>query len=345
MRAFVTGGTGLLGSNVVSLLLAQGHEVLVLARSAAKAAQLLPAGVTVLTGDMADVPAFAHHLAGVDVVFHTAAYFREYFSTGDHRARLEQINVQATMQLLNAAEAQGVKKVIYVSSSGVIGLKPGGLPGDETTPPDAHTHSNLYFHSKVLAEEAISAWLQTHRLPVVLILPTAIFGPGDSGPTGAGQMILDALTGRLPAIPPGGLSVVDVREVAQAMVNAVERGRSGERYIINHRYYSIGEILALLERLTGIPGPRLPLPYPLALLVATGSELVSRLTGTEPQITVNAIRTLGLRREVRTDKAQRELGIQTRPFEETLRDEVDWFARHGYIKDARVLGQLAHRAR
>jgi dihydroflavonol-4-reductase len=337
MKAFITGSTGLLGSNLVQLLVAQGHSVKALVRSREKAERLIGwPNVQLVTGDMESVEGFARELAGCDVLFHTAAYFREYFGPGDHWATLEKINVQGTIQLLEAAEKAGIRKVIYTSSSGVIGARRDGKPGDEATPPDRSVEQNLYFRSKLVAERAIAAWLKTHNLPVVLILPTAIFGPQDAAPTAAGQIILDYLHGQLPAIPPGGFSLVDARDVAQAMLNAVERGQSGERYIINNRYYSVADIMRILEQVSGVPAPKLRLPPAVALTFAYVSEAAARLTGKPSQISVNAVRTLLAGNIVTMDKAVRELGATVRPFEDTLRDEVAWYRANGYVKTGRM---------
>ena len=130
-------------------------------------------GVTLIEGDMQDIPAFADQMRGSEVMFHVAAYFREYYRPGDHWPTLEAINVKGTIKLLEAAEQVGVKKAIYVSSSGVIGAPNDGRAfSDEANPPDAFATSNLYFRSKVLAEQAVAEFLKTYRLPVVLILPT-----------------------------------------------------------------------------------------------------------------------------------------------------------------------------
>ncbi len=334
MKAFVTGSTGLLGINLVQQLVENGWEVKALARSREKAAKFLDTRrVEVVVGDMEDVRAFAPALAGCDVLFHTAAYFRDYFSPAaadEHWRQLKRINVDATLELLNAAERYEVKKTIYVSSSSVVGVKPDGTPGDETTGFRDPQH-NLYARSKILAEQSINDWLKTHRMPVVMILPTAIFGPGDAGPTGAGQMVLDFLARRLPAIPPGGFNVVDVRDVAQAMLKVVEVGKSGERYIVDNTYYSVADIIRLLSEITGIPAPQLHMPYPVAMAFARFSETTARLTGTRPSVTVNAIRTLNAGFLVDSDRAKRELGVTPRPFTETLRDMVTWYQQHQYV--------------
>lgn len=334
MRAFVTGATGLLGTNLVHTLLQDGHEVKALVRSAAKASKVLKSHerLTIIEGDMEHVPGFAPQLAGSEVLFHTAAYFREYFGPGDHWGKLKAINVDATIALLNAAEQHGLRKVIYTSSSGVIGGLPNDQTADESTPPDEAAMANLYFRSKVIAEQEIGAWLKTHQLPLVHILPTAMLGPSDTGPTSIGKAICDVLDRRLPAVPSGGFEFVDVRDVARAMINAVERGRSGERYILSEGYHSMHELVRIIEQVSGVPSPRLRLTYAMALSVAYMSEFGARLTGSAPQLPVAGIRTMNTLRPVSAEKARRELGIGFRPFAETVRDEVAWFQAHGYTR-------------
>lgn len=332
MKAFVTGATGLLGSNLVRLLLAQGHGVKALARSPEKARRVLgDTTAEIVIGDMEDVGAFAPHMAGCDVLFHGAAYFREYYRAGDHWPVLKRINVDAVVEILTAAEQQGVKKAIHVSSSGLIGRE-GDQPGDESTPPLPFAYENLYFKSKILAEEAVQRFLQTHDLPVVLILPGWMMGPGDAAPTDSGRMILDLLHSAMPGMIEGGNSIVDARDVAQGMINAVELGRSGERYIIGGTYHSLAEVAATVEAASGVPAPRRRIPYPLAISIAWVSETVARLRDRETLMTINGIRTLreGLRLD--SSKAQLELGVSFRPLQETIADEISWFAAHGYVR-------------
>jgi dihydroflavonol-4-reductase len=337
MKTLVTGGTGLLGGNLVRLLSAQGHDVRALVRSPEKARKYLGdlPGVQIIAGDMEDVNAFAPALDGVDVLFHTAAYFREYYGPGDHWGQLERINVRATIQLLEEADRRGVKKAIHVSSSGAIGANPGGGPSDETTGPDDHARANLYYRSKIVGEEAIAAFLKTHKLPVVLVNPTGIFGPGDTGPTGFGQMIINFANGALPASPPGAVSMVDARDAAQAMINAVEKGRSGERYILDAGHMTLDEMFAILSQRIGRPAPR-KIPYRAALIYAHFTELVARITGNPPTAPVEGIRTLNRTPRYSSEKARRELGASFRPMQETLQDAVAWFRQDGSIRADRV---------
>lgn len=329
MRVFVTGATGLLGSNLVRLLAENGHQITALVRSPERAArQLGGLDVRLVAGDMGDVASFASALAGHEVLFHTAAFFREYYQPGDHGAELQRINVDGTMALLRAAEAQGVRRVIYASSSGVIGQRNDGVPADETTPPDALVQSNLYFRSKLLAEQAIAAWLPTSKLEVVQILPGWMFGPGDAAPTSSGQLVLDFLNRRLPLIIPGAGAPVDARDVAQAMLAAVEHGRNGERYLVSsNNTQDFRTLFGLLEELSGVPGPRVAAPYPFALVYAWVSELRGRLTGKPVLATIAGVRSLRHARPTSSAKAMHELKFTQRPLRDTLRDEIAWFRR------------------
>jgi dihydroflavonol-4-reductase len=328
MKAFVTGSTGLLGNNLVRLLVEQGWQVRALVRSKAKGQALLGAlpGIEYVAGDMQEVDAFAPMLDGCDVLFHTAAYFREYGQPGAHWPKLDAINVTGTIKLLDAAEHYGIKKVIYTSSSGVIGEREDGLPSDETTPPSHFARGvNLYFKSKVVAEERIFAWLKAHSLPIVLVLPGWMFGPGDAAPTGAGQIVQQFLARKLPARFEGGSSIVDARDVAQGMINAVEHGRSGERYCIAGKSTSLDEVFATLAKVSGVPAPSMRIPYQMALVYARFAEAIASAQGKEALATVNGIRTLNMRYPISSAKAMHELGVTFRPLEQTLADAVHWF--------------------
>jgi len=326
MKAFVTGSTGLLGSNLVKQLLEQGHEVVALARSPQKAAQLLGTStrLRVVQGDMEDIAAFAHAMQDSDVLFHTAAYFRDYFTRGDHWPMLEKINVTGTIDLLTRAEQLGVKKAIYVSSSGVIGTQDGGTV-DESSPPGPLQQTNLYFKSKVMAEQRLLEWMKLHSMPVVQILPGWIWGPSDAAPTSAGQLALDFLNRKLPAVIEGRVNVVDARDVTQAMIAAVERGRNGERYIISNRLMTLAEVMKTLAQVSGVAAPRGYVPYRMALLMAYASEAMARLRGNDTLITVQGVRTLQDRATLSSARAVRELGATFRPVEDTLRDTVAWY--------------------
>jgi dihydroflavonol-4-reductase len=327
MKAFVTGATGLLGTNLVRLLWEQGHGVRALVRSREKAEATFDGlELEIVVGDMADVPAFAEALNGCDALFHTAAYFREYYQPGDHWPTLERINVHAVIELLTEAAGRGVKTAVHTSSSGVIEPNSNGTPGDESSPLSPESQSNLYFKSKVLAEQAVRAWMAEHTtMRVVMILPGWMFGPADSGPTGSGKLVLDYLDRKIPGIVDGGASIVDARDVAQAMIAAAERGEHGSRYIVAGEYHSLEDVMKTLESVSDIPAPSRRIPYPLILTYAWFAELGARFTGRAPTVSLDGVRIMHAKHRMNSNKAIRELGAGFRPLADTLRDEVEWF--------------------
>jgi len=334
MRAFVTGSTGLLGNNLVRTLLAAGYEVLALARSKEKAQrQLGDTAARVVVGDMEDVAGFASALDGVDVLFHTAAYFREYYGPGDHAVKVDRVNVACTMELARAAHSRGVKKMVDTSSAGIIGPKTGGLPGDEETPMWPAARKNLYFDSKRKVEPLLRGFSQEKAFFIASVLPSWMWGPHDAAPTPSGQIVVDAFAGKLPpAIPPGGSSVVDARDVAAGMLRVAQSGRSGERYILSGEFAELGEIVAALGKLIGAKAPKIRMPYWGALAFAAASETWSRITGAQSVVSVEAIRLMNARLAVTSAKAQKELAVTFRPFSDTLADTVAWVRDNLVVK-------------
>lgn len=326
-HAFVTGATGLLGSNLVRALLARGYRVTALSRSRRKAAQQL-SGLPVahVTGDLGNIPAFAASLRDVDVVFHTAAYFRDSYKGGSHRDALMDTNVRATRALLQASYEQGVRRMVFVSSIAVLDGEPGALI-DETMHRD-EARADDYYLSKILAEREVDQFLARHPdYWAACLLPGWMHGPHDAGPTSAGQMVADFLQRKLPAIPPGTVPVVDARDVAEAAISMDARGRRGERYLAAGRHTTMRDLLQALAQVSGVPAPRRSMPLAFMRLLAWASELGHRLTG-QPvlisQATVRLIARENERTRFRHDKSERELGLHFRPMAETLRDEVDW---------------------
>ena len=178
MRTFVTGSTGLLGNNLVRILLQAGHEVWALARSKEKARRELgDTAARIVVGNIRNVPEFAYDLKGIDVVFHTAAYFREYYNPGDHSKIIELTNVRSTLELAQAAHAMGVGKMIHTSSAGTVGWHPDGSPGDEQTPPWPGTKKNLYLQSKGRAEQLLREFSREKGFFMASALPSWMWGP------------------------------------------------------------------------------------------------------------------------------------------------------------------------
>ncbi|HVK98748.1 MAG TPA: SDR family oxidoreductase [Dongiaceae bacterium] len=330
--AFVTGSTGLLGNNLVRLLLEQGIRVKALARSAEKAkAQFEGLKVEIVVGDMNNVDGFRQHLNDVDVLFHTAAYFRDSYKGGKHWDELYQTNVIGTRKLLEAAKDAGIRRMVHTSSVAVL-TGPKGSPIDETMDRRIEDADD-YYRSKILSENTVREFLnQNPDMHITFVLPGWMFGPGDIGPTSSGQLVQDFLQRKLPGIPPGSFSVVDARDVAFAEIQAARVGRNGERYLAAGRYMDMRQLAEKLTETSGIKGPTRAIPYPVILTVALLSEVYALLTHKPILISLGSIRMLK-QEEGRThfnpEKSRKELGLEFRPVEETLRDVLQDMSLRG----------------
>ena len=334
MKAFVTGGTGLLGSNLVRLLLRQGFEVTALVRDTQKAQQQLQANpaLTLIQGDLHNISGFSSHLAGCDMLFHTASYCRETFEAGDHWGHLKAVNVDGTIALLEAAQKAGVTRAVYISSAtACVGIIRGGAPSNEATPPEPAYQKNPFLKSKMMAEAAIADFLKAHQdLSVVMILPGSIVGPGDAAPTEMGRFIINVLKGKMPFIFSGGFPIVDVRDLAEATLSAVTLGQSGERYILVGGYYSVGEIMRTLAETSGATIPKLWLP---AFAVRLWTFFVNSLgrSKRKPLLPGAMAQVMLSGQWFDSTKAMKTLQASFRPLQETLQDTAQWYRQNGYL--------------
>ena len=333
--AFVTGATGLLGNNLVRLLIEKGVTVRVLARSAAKArAQFAGLPVEIVTGDLDNVPAFAKSLEGVDAVFHAAAFFRDNYKGGSHWEELHRINVLGTANLLRHAYDAGVRRLVHTSSIAVL-HGPKGATLDETMLRRIEDADD-YYRSKILADREVEKFLESHPdFWAAMVLPGWMHGPGDMGPTSAGQMVLDFTKSKLPGIAPGTFSLVDARDVAETLWAVLHCGRRGERYLSAGRNMTLDALAPILERVTGVKAPTRRIPMALFYLIAGANELWARITRRPVFLSLSTVRLMA-QEDGRTTfnhfKRQSELGLEFRPVEDTLRDEVAWYRDHGWVQ-------------
>lgn len=337
--AFVTGATGLLGNHVVRHLMEHGFRVKALARSKSRAAaQFAGLPIEIVIGDITNVSGFSSHLQGVEILFHTAAYFRDSFKGGSHRDELFRVNVDGTRDLLSHAYSAGVHRFVFTSSSSVLKGKPGQLI-DETMSRAADEAPD-YPLSKIRADQEVAMFLRNHPdASGCTVLPGWMVGPGDIGPTASGQMIINFLQRKLPGIAPAEFSVVDARDVAEAHIAAALRGRRGERYLVAGRCMTMADIFSLLESETGIAAPTRKVPIALLYVLAAANEAWHSLSRKPVLISLSSVRLMAREQGCHrfdSSKAERELGVRFRPVVESLRDTANWYLQHGWIDEARA---------
>jgi dihydroflavonol-4-reductase len=327
MKTLVTGGTGFVGANVVRALLRRGTEVRVLVRSGSDVRPLVDPGIELVQGDLRDRQSLEAALKGCSTLYHVAAVYSLWAS---HRQEIYASNVTGTVNLLEAASAAGVQKIVYTSSVSTIGLPEDGSPGTEEVPLRPEEMVSDYKRSKYLAEQEVLKYSR-RGLPVVIVNPSFPVGPWDIKPTPSGQLIVNFLRGKIPAYADTGLNVVDVEDVAIGHLQAAEKGRLGERYILGHANLTLLEFFQLLEQASGVKAPRLRIPYSVAYLSACVSELVARtITHKPPFVTLAGVRLSRKRMFYDSSKAVRELGWSPTPVIEACRKAVRWFRDHGY---------------
>lgn len=318
----VTGASGFVGWHISRKLLERGERVRVLARDPARIREL--DGVEIARGDLRDAGSLQRAAHGCGVVYHVAADYRLWVRDA---AEMFQSNVEGTRNLLTAAKGAGVERVVYTSTVGCIGIPVDGW-GDEDTAAGIEEMSGPYKRSKFLAEQ--EALKLAKELPVVIVNPTAPVGDHDFKPTPTGKIVVDFVRGAMPGFVDTGLNVVDVRDVAEGHVQACERGRPGERYILGSENLTLEQILRKLAEIVKRPPPKIHVPYAVAYAYGAASTAWAAITGKEPRAPLDAVRMARKKMWVRHDKASRELGYSPGPASAALERAVEWFRANAY---------------
>ena len=324
----VTGATGFVGSAVVRALLARGRRVRVLARAGSDRRNLDGLDIEIATGDLTDAASLARAVAGCGALFHAAADYRLWVPDP---AAMRRTNVDGTRDLLRAAAAAGVERIVYTSSVATLTLDPMGRPVDETAQATLADMVGPYKQSKFLAEEAVRRLVREEGVPAVIVSPSTPVGPGDVRPTPTGRMIVEAASGRMPAFVDTGLNIVHVEDVAEGHLLAYDKGVVGERYILGGEDMTLAAILAVIANIVGRRPPTVKLPRTLLMPVAALAEGWARLSGREPFVTRDGLKMAAKHMYFVSDRAKRELGYRARPAQEALKDAVAYFRDRGLV--------------
>lgn len=326
MKTFITGATGFIGASIVRELLRDGREVRALVRDGSDTSNLNGLDVEMWPGDLRDPSGLQKGLKGCDVLYHAAADYRLWTRNPDEMYR---INVGGTVAILEAACAHNLSRVVYTSSVGTLGNPGDGTPGREDSPVVLADMVGPYKKSKFLAEREAEKFI-ARGLPLVMVHPSTPIGPRDIKPTPTGKIIVDFLKRAMPAYLDTGLNIIAVEDCARGHILAELNGRVGEKYILGNRNITLRGIFELLGEITGIPAPRIRLPYTPILLAAYINEGLSRITAQEPLIPLAGVQMAAKFMYFDSSKAVQELGLQLHPVEDALQRAVEWFRDNGY---------------
>ncbi|NBV24350.1 MAG: NAD-dependent epimerase/dehydratase family protein [Proteobacteria bacterium] len=334
MKCFVTGGSGFIGANLVHELCRRGHTIRVLARPDADIRGLAGADYELLEGDLTDRKLLQAAMKGFDWCFHAAASYhlwlpdyREMFAT----------NVEGTRNVLEAAFLADCSRIVYTSTVGCIGLprEVDGkiIPSDETAMATEADMTCPYKLSKWQAEQ-VAYELVKRGLPIVIVNPSAPVGPRDVKPTPTGKLVVDFLRRAMPAYVDTGLNWVHVRDVAVGHILAAEKGQLGERYILGNAEgnWTLREVFSVMQDITGVPAPKVQLPYFIPLVASYLEEGFAKISGRPPRAPLAGVRMARHKMFYNPAKAIRELGLpQTSP-RDALAEAAEWFRQNDYLK-------------
>jgi dihydroflavonol-4-reductase len=327
MKAFVTGATGFVGSHVARVLAEQGADLRLLVRADSNPKNIEGLNAERVTGDLRDPASLEKAMAGCDAVFHVAADYRLWVRDPGQMYRS---NVEGTRAIIGAARKNRVRRVVYTSSVATMGFTLNGKPADENSPVSLEDMIGHYKRSKFMAE-AVALEAGRGGMDVVVVNPSTPVGEHDIKPTPTGRIIVDFLKRKFPAYVDTGLNLVDVKECARGHLAAMEKGRSGERYILGGENLTLKQILDKLAAITGIPSPRLRVPFVMALATGIVDEVMTgHILGREPRVTIDAVRMGRKKMFVSSARAERELGWKAGRVDDALRRAVEWFQANGH---------------
>ena len=327
MKVFVTGGTGFIGANLIRLLLQNNYAVRVLVRPESNLDNLKNLEVEIVEGNLTDAN-LSQSLKGCKILFHCAAHYSLWQRD---RLLLEQYNIIGTRNILASARQAGIERTIYTSSVAAIGVKPGVAVNENYQSP-VENLVGYYKKSKYWAEQEAQNAVKLGQ-DIVIVNPSTPIGPWDIKPTPTGDLILRFLRRKMPAYVNTGFNFIDVRDVAQGHLLALEKGKTGERYILGNQNLTLKQFLDLLSEITGLPAPEKTIPVWLPLGIAWVDEMILANLGKKPSLPLDGVKMSRQPMYYNPSKAVQELGLPQSSIKTALKDAVNWFITQGYVDE------------
>jgi dihydroflavonol-4-reductase len=325
MRVLVTGATGKVGNAVARRLVDRGDHVIALVRDPARAREVLPASVEFARGDVTDRDSVRAAAKGIEAALNCMGMFEQWAADP---GIFDRVNAEGARAVIAAAREAGAGRAVHTSTFDVFHTAPRGTVSEKRVAD--HPKGTAYERSKQRAEELVLAEAEA-GIEVVIVNPSAVYGPGPWAAAGLDGVLRDALRRRLPAAPPGGMTLVHADDAAAGHVAALERGRPGEHYILADGFATSREILWVAVDEAGLGRVPPTLPVPVARGLAAGGEAIAKVIRRPPLLPGGQLHFLLWQARADSSKARRELGVEFRPWEQGIRETVRWMIERGRV--------------
>lgn len=328
MKIFLTGTSGLLGSNTAKELLKRGHEVRGLFHNSSEADLLGEhPNFEKFHGDITDPERMIEGVAGCDAVVHAAADTSQW---PDRSPNYISTNVKGTLNVVEAAKKAKVKRGIFVSTANSLGFGTKEHPGDETSPPKFKQYGIGYMETKYQAQQIVLNEVKEHGYPFIVVNPTFMIGPHDFKPS-SGKMVIAVAKGKVPGYPVGGKNYVYVGDAATAIANALTMGCPGECYILGNENLSYKEMFTKIAKVVGTKPPRLAIPPFATKAFGMMGTVAGNLFGITPNVSYKMAVVSCDGHYFSAKKAVEELNMPQTPIETAIKECYEWFKEHGYL--------------
>jgi dihydroflavonol-4-reductase len=327
MKTFITGGTGLLGANLIRELIQRGHHVRALVRKGSDLRSIHGLDIELYEGDLSDEQSLYKGCRGFDHIIHAAAQTPGY---NTNLSEFITTNIKGTQNMVRAADRADINRMVYVSSCCVFGGGTREDPGTELSEFKGFSLNSGYINSKYLAQQWVLSEIEKKSLPIVIVNPAIMIGPYDSHPS-SGEILLKLIRQQFLFCPPGGKNYIDVRDAALAACNALNRGIIGECYLLASQNMSNAEFCDEVNRVYGISGSKIYIPGFMINTLGLAGNFITYLTRKNVALNYCNSRQLTSESYFSGAKATRVLGLTQRPVDKAIYDALTWFADNNYI--------------
>lgn len=327
-NVFITGADGLLGSNICRILLQRNYNITAFIHPGSTSTTLDGLAITLKKGDLLDFESVEKAMAGCDCIIHTAANTNIWPFRSEN---IRKVNIDGTLNVIAAAKKLQVKKMVHIGTANTFGYGTKENPGDETKPYTGDKYGLDYMDSKHEIHHIIMKEVAENQFPCVVVNPTFMLGKYDTKPS-SGAMVKALAEGKVPGYTLGGRNYIYVRDAATGVVNALEKGRIGESYILGNKNMSYKEAFTLMSGVIGTKPPRIGLPYFISYAYASIGTLIAKMSNKPPTISVPMVKIAYDKHFYSAQKAVEEIDLPQTPVEDAIRESYEWLKENNMIE-------------